>query len=88
MNTNNLIQEVKNKLTTQQKVELFKYLYKEIAGKGIKGDTELAHINTFESRILKMFGGAGTINPETGLRQYFGGGGRWRRSSCYTNSIC
>ena len=75
MNTNNLIQEVKNKLTTQQKVELFKYLYKEIAGKGVKGDTELAHINTFESRILKMFGGAGTINPETGLRQYFGGGG-------------
>jgi hypothetical protein len=75
MNTNNLIQEVKNKLTTQQKVELFKYLYKEIAGKGVKGDTELAHINTFESRILKMFGGAGTINPETGLKQYFGGGG-------------
>jgi hypothetical protein len=75
MNTNNLIQEVKNKLNTQQKVELFKYLYKEIAGKGVKGDTELAHINTFESRILKMFGGAGTINPETGLKQYFGGGG-------------
>jgi hypothetical protein len=75
MNTNNLIQEVKNKLTTQQKVELFKYLYKEIAGKGIGGDTELAHINTFESRLLRMVGGAGTINPETGLTQYFGGGG-------------
>jgi hypothetical protein len=75
MNTNNLIQEVKNKLTTQQKVELFKYLYKEIAGKGIGGDTELAHINTFESRLLRMIGGAGTINPETGLKQYFGGGG-------------
>ena len=75
MNTNNLIQEVKNKLTTQQKVELFKYLYKEIAGKGIGGDTELAHINTFESRILRMLGGSGTINPETGLKQYFGGGG-------------
>jgi hypothetical protein len=75
MNTNNLIQEVKNKLTTQQKVELFKHLYKEIAGKGIGGDTELAHINTFESRLLKMVGGAGTINPETGLRQYLGGGG-------------
>jgi hypothetical protein len=75
MNTNNLIQEVKNKLNTQQKVELFKYLYKEIAGKGIKGDTELAHINTFESRILRMLGGSGTINPETGLKQYFGGGG-------------
>jgi hypothetical protein len=75
MNTNNLIQEVKNKLTTQQKVELFKYLYKEIAGKGIGGDTELAHINTFESRLLRMIGGAGTINQETGLKQYFGGGG-------------
>jgi hypothetical protein len=75
MNTNNLIQEVKNKLTTQQKVELFKYLYKEIAGKGIGGDTELAHINKFESRLLRMIGGAGTINQETGLKQYFGGGG-------------
>ncbi len=75
MNTNNLIQEVKSKLTTQQKVELFKHLYKEIAGKGIGGDTELAHINTFESRLLRMVGGAGTINPETGLRQYLGGGG-------------
>ena len=75
MNTNNLIQEVKNKLTTQQKVELFKYLYKEIAGKAIGGDTELAHINTFESRLLRMIGGAGTINQETGLKQYFGGGG-------------
>lgn len=75
MNTNNLIQEVKSKLTTQQKVELFKYLYTEIAGKGIGGDTELAHINTFESRLLRMVGGAGTINQETGLRQYLGGGG-------------
>jgi hypothetical protein len=75
MNTNNLIQEVKNKLTTQQKVELFKYLYKEIAGKGIGGDTELAHINKFESKLLRIVGGAGTINQETGLKQYFGGGG-------------
>ena len=62
-------------LTLKEKVELFKKLYKEISGKGIKGDTELAHINEFESRILKMYGGAGTINEETGLRQYFGGGG-------------
>jgi hypothetical protein len=62
-------------LTTKEKVELFKKLYNEISCKGIKGDTELAHINEFESRILKMYGGAGTINEETGLRQYFGGGG-------------
>ena len=63
------------KLTLKEKIELFKNLYTEISGKGIKGDTELAHINEFESRILKMYGGAGTINEETGLRQYFGGGG-------------
>jgi hypothetical protein len=62
-------------LTLKEKVELFKKLYKEISSKGIKGDTELAHINEFESRILKMYGGSGTINEETGLRQYFGGGG-------------
>jgi hypothetical protein len=75
MNTNSLIQEVKNKLSTKQKVELFNYLYQDISGKGIKGDTKLAHINTFESRILRMLGGSGTINQETGLKQYFGGGG-------------
>jgi hypothetical protein len=75
MNVNNLIQEVKNKLTTKQKVELFKELYAEISSKGVKGDTELAHINRFESRILRMLGGSGTINLETGLKQYFGGGG-------------
>ena len=63
------------KLTIKEKVELFKNLYTEISGKGIKGDTEIAHINEFESRILRMYGGAGTINEETGLRQYFGGGG-------------
>jgi hypothetical protein len=66
--------DLKN-ITLKEKIELFKTLYKEISGKGIKGDTELAHINEFESRILKMYGGAGTINEETGLRQYFGGGG-------------
>ena len=62
-------------LTLKEKINLFKSLYKEISGKGIKGDTELAHINEFESRLLKMYGGAGTINEETGLRQYLGGGG-------------
>lgn len=75
MNSSNLINEIKNKLSTKDKVELLKYLYEDISGKGIKGDTELAHVNKFESRILKMLGGSGTINPETGLKQYFGGGG-------------
>jgi hypothetical protein len=63
------------KLNIKEKVELFKQLYKEISSKGIKGDTELAHINEFEKKLLVMHGGSGTINPETGLRQYFGGGG-------------
>ena len=62
-------------ITLKEKIELFKTLYKDISGKGIKGDSELAHINEFEARLLKMYGGAGTINEETGLRQYFGGGG-------------
>ena len=66
--------DLKN-ITLKEKIELFKTLYKEISGKGIKGDSELAHINEFEARLLKMYGGAGTINEETGLRQYFGGGG-------------
>jgi len=62
-------------ITLKEKIDLFKVLYKEISGKGIEGDTELAHINEFEARLLKMHGGAGTINEETGLRQYLGGGG-------------
>jgi hypothetical protein len=65
--------DLKN-ITLKEKIELFKTLYKDISGKGIKGDSELAHINEFEARLLKMYGGAGTINEETGLRQYFGGG--------------
>jgi len=66
--------DLKN-ITLKEKIDLFKILYKEISSKGIEGDTELAHINKFEARLLKMHGGAGTINEETGLRQYFGGGG-------------
>ena len=62
-------------ITLKEKIDLFKTLYKEISGKGIKGDAELAHINPFEAKLLKQHGGAGTINEETGLRQYFGGGG-------------
>jgi hypothetical protein len=66
--------DLKN-ITLKEKIDLFKILYEEISGKGIEGDTELAHINEFEARLLKMYGGAGTINEETGLRQYLGGGG-------------
>jgi len=47
-------------ITLKEKIALFKTLYKEIAGKGIQGDTELAHINPFEAKLLKQHGGAGT----------------------------
>ena len=75
MNKTNLINEIKTKLSLKDKVELYKFLHGEVSKAGRKGDTELAHINTFESRILKMLGGSGSINPNSGLKEYFGGGG-------------
>lgn len=40
----------------------------EKAGRG--GDSMLAHINPREAEMLKRMGGAGTVNPNTGLREY------------------
>ena len=57
-----------------EKVELFNDLYGELSGYGTKGDTELAHVNTFEVGLLKSVGGSGTINEITGLVQFGGGG--------------
>jgi hypothetical protein len=55
----------------KRKIDLFKKLYKEIAGHGINGDTELAHINKHEAAVLKAMGGSGTVNNITGLREYW-----------------
>lgn len=41
-----------------------------VASQGRGGDTMLAHINPQEAAILKALGGSGTINPNTGLREY------------------
>lgn len=38
---------------------------------GRYGDTELAHVNPMEKALLKALGGAGTINPATGLTEFF-----------------
>jgi hypothetical protein len=57
------------------KVWLLKRLYKDIAAEGRMGDTQLAHINNYESKLLKSVGGSGTINPATGLIEFVGGGG-------------
>jgi len=48
--------------------------YKNLASKGRYGDTMLAHINPQEASLLKSMGGAGTINPKTGLREFYGMG--------------
>ena len=45
----------------------------EAAGRG--GDSMLAHINPREAEMLRRMGGAGTVNPNTGLREYKSGGG-------------
>lgn len=42
----------------------------DLAARGRGGDTMLAHVNKDEAALLKVLGGAGTINPETGLPEY------------------
>lgn len=37
---------------------------------GRGGDSELVHVNRREAEMLRQAGGAGTINPNTGLREY------------------
>ena len=58
-----------------EKIELYNCLYTDLSGKGIGGDTELAHVNPEEIAVLRAMGGAGTINPNTNLIQFIGGGG-------------
>ena len=57
------------------KVWLIKHLYTDIAAMGDGGDTALAHVNKKEVALLKAHGGAGTINPRTGLIEFKGKGG-------------
>jgi hypothetical protein len=45
-----------------------------LAAMGRGGDTMLAHINPMEAEVLRRMGGSGTINPNTGLREFKGGG--------------
>ena len=43
----------------------------ELASYGRNGDTMLAHITPEEAALLKSLGGSGTINPDTGLPEYW-----------------
>jgi len=60
-------------LSVTEKICLYNALYEDLAGKGIEGDTELAHVNKEEMVVLRDMGGSGTINPNTGLIQFMGG---------------
>ena len=71
--SNFLIEKV---LPIKFKVWLLDRLTCDIAAQGEDGDTELAHINSYEAKLLRSVGGSGTINKTTGLRQYGGGGSR------------
>ena len=42
-----------------------------LASKGRRGDTMLAHITPQEAAMLRRMGGSGTINPDTGLPEFF-----------------
>ena len=44
-----------------------------LESKGRKGDTMLAHITPQEAALLKARGGAGTMNPDTGLPEFYEG---------------
>jgi hypothetical protein len=44
---------------------------KYLASQGRNGDSILAHITPAEARLLKAMGGSGTINPQTGLPEFF-----------------
>lgn len=54
---------------TSDLAEIAKMLEK----KGRGGDTILAHITRREAEMLKEMGGAGTVNPETGLLEFYDG---------------
>ena len=68
------MQDMINNLSIAEKIELYNCLYEDLAGKGIEGDTQLAHVNVEEMAVLRAMGGSGTINPHTNLIQFGGGG--------------
>jgi len=50
-----------------------KSIARMLSKKGRGGDTMLAHITPKEAKILKEAGGAGTVNPDTGLLEFYDG---------------
>lgn len=60
------------KATIQESSDL-KQIAKQLAKKGRGGDSMLVHITPREASMLKDAGGAGTINPDTGLMEFYDG---------------
>lgn len=42
-----------------------------LASQGRHGDTLVAHISPLEAAVLRLLGGSGTINPKTGLPEFY-----------------
>jgi hypothetical protein len=56
---------------TEDNMNTLKKQAQELAQYGRNGDTMLAHITPEEAALLKSLGGSGTINPKTGLPEFF-----------------
>ena len=61
-----------------------KKIAKDLAKKGRGGDSMLAHITPKEAEMLKSAGGSGTINPDTGLLEFYDWSGAPDISDSYT----
>ena len=58
-----------------------------LRSQGRFGDTDLVHVNPEEKAMLKAMGGSGTVNPNTGLEEYFLGGFFKNPIKAVTNAI-
>lgn len=58
-----------------------------LRNQGRFGDTDLVHVNPQEKAMLKAMGGSGTVNPNTGLEEYFLGGFFKNPIKAVTNAI-
>ena len=72
MSMKNKFNKVLSDFSNEEKVFLYNFLYEDLSGKGVCGDTELAHVNKHEMDVLRSMGGAGTINENTKCVQFFG----------------
>lgn len=64
-----MAQEVKN--PTLANMTVSEFLMANKAAQGRNGDTMLAHINPREANLLQSLGGSGSVNPYTGLREFY-----------------